>query len=403
MWRRLKDIVLGICIGCFAATGIIAAVASDGSGANEWARLLPFTQTNLMIMKQARSVIEMYHIDGAKSPGEKKFFFGAMSGMVSALDDPYTRFVDPEQLGQENLELAGEYAGVGMYIGQREGKILVISPIDDTPAYRAGIKPMDEIIRINDKIVVGMNQDEVVKMLRGPAKTAVTVWMRRAGVNELKSFKLTREIINIKTVRMEMIGKVAYIRLSNFHHKTSGELAKVLAEAAGKKATGIVLDVRDNPGGLLNVAVDVASQFMNGGLVVSMKGRNARFDDALYAETGKATKLPVVVLINEGSASASEIVAGAIQDSKRGVLVGVKTYGKGSVQFLFNLPDGAGMYVTIARYATPSGKIIDHKGLTPDYKVEGRPLSDRAKDKQLQKALGILKEKGKPAASPKRK
>lgn len=400
MWRRLKDMVLGVFIGGFLVTGIIAAVASDGSGVSEWTRLLPFSQTNLMIMKQARSVIEMYHIDGVKNQGEKKLFFGAMSGMIAAVDDPYTRFVDPEQLGQENLELAGEYAGVGMYIGQREGKILVISPIDDTPAYRAGIKPMDEIIKINDKVVVGMNQDEVVKMLRGPAKTSVTVWMRRSGVNELKSFKLTREIINIRTVRMEMIDKVAYIRLSNFHHKTSGELAKVMAEAGKKKATGIVLDVRDNPGGLLNVAVDVASQFLNGGLVVSMKGRDARFDDALYADTGKATSLPLVVLVNEGSASASEIVAGAVQDSKRGVLVGTKTYGKGSVQSLFNLPDGAGMYVTIARYATPAGRIIDHKGLNPDYKVEGRPMPDRAKDKQLQKALGILKGK---SALPKKK
>ena len=173
-----------------------------------------------------------------------------------------------------------------------------------------------------------------------------------------------------------------------------------MAEAGKKKATGIVLDVRDNPGGLLNVAVDVASQFLNGGLVVSMKGRDARFDDALYADTGKATSLPLVVLVNEGSASASEIVAGAVQDSKRGVLVGTKTYGKGSVQSLFNLPDGAGMYVTIARYATPAGRIIDHKGLNPDYKVEGRPMPDRAKDKQLQKALGILKGK---SALPKKK
>lgn len=389
MWRRCRDIFLGAVVGGFLVTGIIAAVAADGT--SEWSRLLPFSQQNLMIMRQARSILEMYHVDSEKGVGEKKLFFGSLKGMVSAVDDPYTRFVEPEQLSEENMEMEGEYGGLGMYIGQRDGKILVISPIEDTPADKAGVKPMDEIVKVNDKVVVGMDQNDVVKMLRGPAKTPITVWMRRTGENELKSFTMTREVINIKTVRLEMIDKTAYIRLNNFHHKTAIELADAIKEAKGKKATGIVLDMRNNPGGLLNIAVDVASQFLDGGLVVSMKGRVNRFDDALYASQGKATNLPVVVLVNEGSASASEIVAGAIQDRKRGPLVGMKTYGKGSVQSLFNLPDKAGMYVTVAKYATPSGTVIDHKGLEPDYKVEGGPVTDKSKDKQLQKALGVMK------------
>jgi carboxyl-terminal processing protease len=342
-------------------------------------------------MRQARSIIETYFIDGEKGPDEEKLFFGSMKGLVAAVDDPYTRFVEPEQLSEENLEMEGEYGGLGMYIGQRDGKILVISPIDDTPAERAGVKPLDEIVKVDNTVVVGMDQNDVVKILRGPADTSVKVWMRRSGENELLMFDLKREVINVKTVKLEMIDKIAYIRLNNFHHKTSAELEDAIRQAGANGAAGLILDMRNNPGGLLNIAVDVASQFLDGGLVVSMKGRISRFNDSLFAEHGKATGLPLVVLVNEGSASASEIVAGAIQDRGRGPLVGMKTYGKGSVQSLFNLPDNAGMYVTIARYTTPSEKVIDHKGLMPDYTIEGGPVTEKSNDVQLQKALGVMK------------
>jgi carboxyl-terminal processing protease len=386
--KRLRDVLLGVILGGVIATGVIMSVPADG--ANEWSRLLPFSQQNLLVMRQARNIIEMYFVDGER-PNEEKLFFGSMKGMVAAVDDPYTRFVEPEQLDEENMEMEGEYGGLGMYVGQRDGKILVMSPIEGTPAARAGVKPLDEIVKIDEKVIIGMEQNEVVKMLRGQANTTVNVWMRRTGENELLQFDLTREVINIKTVRLEMLGEIAYIKLNNFHHKTSSELEGALRDAKVKNASGVILDMRNNPGGLLNIAVDVASQFLDGGLVVSMKGRISRFDDALFAEEGKATSLPLVVLVNEGSASASEIVAGAIQDRGRGPLVGMKTYGKGSVQSLFNLPDNTGMFVTIARYTTPSEKIIDHKGLVPDYAVEGGPAIEKDDDAQLQKALGVMK------------
>jgi carboxyl-terminal processing protease len=389
MFKRFRDILLGIFIGGFTVTAIIASGASDG--VSEWARLLPFSQHNLMIMKQARASLELFHVDDENMPDEKKFFFGAMKGMVSAVDDPYTRFVDPEQLTEEGMEMEGEYGGLGMYIGQREGKVLVISPIEGTPADRVGVKPMDEIVKIDEQVVIGMDQNEVVKILRGEPNTSVTVWMRRKGEDEPKSFDMTREVINIKTVRAEMIDSIGYIKLNNFHQKTSAELTDAIREVTDKDAVGIVLDMRNNPGGLLNVALDVASQFLDGGLVVSMKGRVSRYDESLYAERGQATALPLVVLINEGSASASEIVAGAIQDHKRGPLVGAKSFGKGLVQSLFPLPDEAGMYITIARYTTPSGRVIDHKGLLPDYVIEGGPAVAVSEDKQLQKALGVMR------------
>jgi carboxyl-terminal processing protease len=188
-----------------------------------------------------------------------------------------------------------------------------------------------------------------------------------------------------------MMDKIAYIKLNSFHQKSATELRDAIDGAIDSDASGIVLDMRNNPGGLVNVAVDVASLFIDGDLIVSLKGREVRFDDSLYADRGRATDLPLVVLIKEGSASASEIVAGAVQDHKRGPLVGTKSYGKGSVQSLFPLPERAGMYITIARYTTPSGKIIDHTGLIPDYVVEGEPMSVTSEDKQLQKALGVMK------------
>lgn len=395
MWKRMRDMVCGAVLGALVVTGILAANAGD-SVPTDGNRGLPFSPQNLMILKQARSILELYHVDGDKGPGEKKLFYGALKGLVGATGDPYTRFVEPEQLKEESIEMEGQYGGLGIYIGQRDGKTLVISPIEGTPADRAGLKPMDEIVKVGEKVIVGMDQNEVVKMLRGPANTKVQIWVRRNGKDQLLKFSLTREVIRIKSVRFEMLpGGVAYIRLVHFNQKSGAELAEAIRSAEAKKAKGILLDLRNNPGGLLNAAVDVASLFLDGGLVVGMKGRVEKANDTLYAESGKDTKLPTVVLINEGSASASEIVAGALQDRKRALLVGKKSFGKGSVQTLFNLPDGAGMYVTIARYHTPSGKVIDHVGLVPDVKVDGEPLRDLKKDKQVQKGLEVLRSRTK--------
>ena len=388
MFKRFRDVLLGVFIGIFMVTAIIAAGASDSG--SEWSRLLPFSQRNLMTMRQVRNNLEAFFVDEDKLPDEQTYFYGSLKGMIDAVDDPYTRFVNPEQLRDEGAEMEGEYGGVGMYIGARDGKILVISPMEDTPAFNAGLKPLDEIVRIDDKVVLGWNQSDVANLLKGAPDTDVTVWIRRTGEDELLSFFITREIINIRTVRSEMIDNISYIKLNNFHMKTASELREAIEAAVMSDASGIILDVRNNPGGLLNVAVDVASLFIDGDLVVSLKGREVRFDDSLYADRGRATNLPLVVLINEGSASSSEIVAGAVQDHNRGPLVGTKSYGKGSVQSLFPLPERAGMYITIARYATPSGRIIDHKGLIPDYAVEGESMLVASEDVQLQKALGVM-------------
>lgn len=375
---------------CVSLYKIPQAVGAD------WEKSLPFTPQQLAIMKQVKLALSTYQVDGDKKGkvDDMKMYYGALKGLVESLDDPYTRFVEPKALEEENMEMEGEYGGLGIYMASRDGRTIVIAPIEDTPADRAGIKPLDEIIKVDDKNVMGMDSDEVVKMLRGPAGKPVTIQIRRKNVDKLIPVKIVREIIKIKTVRMEMLNDgIAYIKLNHFNLKTDGELRAAIKKAADKKAKGIIMDLRNNPGGLLDVCVDVTSQFIPKGVVVGMKGRFDKANDTLYAKDGRANNLPLVVIVNEGSASAAEIFAGAVKDHKRGTIVGMKTFGKGSVQTLFNLPDGSGIYVTIARYHTPSGFVLDHKGLQPDIKVEGEPKKDKKEDKQLQKALGVLKQK----------
>lgn len=389
MLKRLSGVIFGLVLGVVLTGALLGAHASD---LEDFARFVPFKLENLWLMKQARAIIETYQVDSDKDKKEEKdLVYGAMKGFVQAYGDPYTRFVDPEELKEEEIEMEGEYGGLGIYLGHRDGKTLVISPIEGTPADRAGLKPGDEIVKIGDDIIIGWESQQVVKRLRGAAGTSVTIWVRREGEDKLLQFDLMRENIKLISVRSEMLEKnTGYVRLSQFKQKTAEEARDAIIDLEKKGAKGLILDLRNNGGGLLNAAVDISDLFLDGGLVVGMKGRVERANDKLYAQAGVLTKLPLVVLINEGSASASEIVAGALKDRQRAVLVGKKSFGKGSVQTLFNLSDGSGLYVTIARYHTPSGTIIDHIGLTPHVTVEGEYNPDRKKDIQLKRAMDEL-------------
>lgn len=390
---KVLHLVAGIFVGALLCVSLYCIPQAVGA---DWERSLPFTPQQLAIIKQVKLALSTYQVDGDKEGkiNDTQMYYGALRGLVASIDDPYTRFVDPEALAEENMEIEGEYGGLGIYMANRDGRTTVIAPIEDTPADRAGIKPLDEIIKVDDKTVVGMESNEIVKMLRGEPGTPVTLHIRRKDESKLITVDIVREIIKIKTVRLEMLGGgVAYIKLNHFNLKTDEELKAALDTAMSKNAKGVIMDLRNNPGGLLDVCVDVTSRFIPEGVVVGMKGRFERANDTLYAKPGLANALPLVVLVNEGSASASEIFAGAIKDHKRGTIVGTKTFGKGSVQTLFNLPDGSGIYVTIARYHTPSGFVLDHKGLEPDVKIAGEPMKNKKDDRQFQKALSILKEK----------
>lgn len=389
MWKRTRDLIAGILIGSLLMGIWVTARTESG---NDLSSVVPFSAQALWLMKQTRSLLETYHVDGDKPVEEKKLLYGAVRGILQAWGDPYTRFLDPAQLKEEEIEVQGEYGGLGIYIAQKDGRTLVVSPIEGTPAERAGLKPNDEIVKIGEEVILGWDQDRVVKTLRGPAGSHVTIWIRREKEERLLKFELKRENISLKTVKLEKLEDgLAYLRLSFFNEKTAEEMRKALAQANGMKARGIVLDLRNNPGGLLNAATEIVDMFVDEGVIVGMKGRFERANEVIYATKGTQTRLPMVVLVNEGSASASEIVSGALKDLKRARIVGKKTFGKGSVQTLFHLSDGSAMFITIARYYTPSGLVIDHVGLKPDLTVEGEPNKDHKKDVQLQKAIQDLK------------
>jgi carboxyl-terminal processing protease len=394
MWKRFRDGTIGLIVGTILTLGILGF--SGAVESFDFSRVMPFSNQGLWLMKQARAILETYHVDSeersAEDDYENELVYGAIRGMVSAWGDPYSRYADPEQMKEEEIDMEGEYGGLGIYIGRRDGRTLIISPIEDTPADRVGLKPGDEIVKIGDEVILGWDQNEVVKELRGAPGTDVTISVRREGEDNLLDFTIVREKIQIHTVKRDILADdIGYIRLTQFNLKTAGELEKALDQLIAEKVKGLVLDLRNNPGGLLNSAVDVSSMFLDGGLVVGMKGRVDRANEVYEAAPGTRTDLPIVVLINEGSASASEIVAGALHDRERAVIMGKKSFGKGSVQTLFNLPGGSGLFVTIARYYTPDGTMIDHVGLEPDIVAEGEPNRDHDKDEQLQSAVKHMK------------
>ena len=265
---KILHLLTGIFIGallCVSLYSIPQAVGAD------WERSLPFTPQQLAIIKQVKLALSTYQVDGDKEGkiDDTQMYYGALRGLVASIDDPYTRFVDPEALAEENMEIEGEYGGLGIYMANRDGRTTVIAPIEDTPADRAGIKPLDEIIKVDDKTVVGMESNEIVKMLRGEPGTPVTLHIRRKDESKLIPVKIVREVIKIKTVRLEMLGGgIAYIKLNHFNLKTDEELRAALETAMSKNAKGVIMDLRNNPGGLLDVCVDVTSRFIGDGVIV---------------------------------------------------------------------------------------------------------------------------------------
>lgn len=318
-----------------------------------------------------------------KSP--RDLFVGAIEGMIKSLNDPHTAFLKPHQREELQIETKGEYGGLGIVIGIRENKLTVISPIEDTPAERAGIQAGDKIVKINGEDVKDPKLDEIVKKLRGKPGTEVTISIEREGVDELIDYTLTREIIKLKAVKFAVIKtNIGYVKIISFNKNAPEELKEALEKLKKKKIKGLIVDVRNNPGGLLDVAVKIVDFFISDGLIVYTRPRKGVFNPFLnqdyYAHRQRTLipdDMPMVVLINHGSASASEIFAGAIQDHKRGIIVGINSFGKASVQSVINLDDGYGLRYTTAFYYTPNGRKIHKKGIEPDIEVEQIKLSKR--------------------------
>lgn len=318
---------------------------------------------------------------------------GAIKGMVNSLGDPHSIYMDAKMYKEFMIETEGSFGGVGIVLGAKEKVLTVISPIEGTPGEKAGIKSGDEIVKIDGQDTKGLALDEAVSKIRGPEGTQVTLTIRRG--QEVKDYTLTRSNIQIKTVSGKMLpDHIGYIRLSMFNENTGSDLMKKYQELEKEGMKAIVLDLRDNPGGLLDESVKVANKFVPKGPVVSVITRDGRRDTS--TSNLEAVKYPCVVLVNGGSASASEIVAGAIQDTGSGTLVGTKTYGKGSVQTLMRLDGGAAIKLTIAKYYTPKDRSINGIGIEPDVKVElpeHTQPGQEVKDIQLDKAVEIVKSK----------
>lgn len=320
----------------------------------------------------------------------KDLIYGSLKGMLSSLD-PHSQFLTPDEYKELKTETQGKFGGLGIEISIRDGLLTIITPIEDTPAWRAGVKAGDRIVKIEGELTKDITLNDAVKKLRGKPGTDVTITILREDQFKIMDFKLTREIIHIQDVKNTQIleDHIGYIRLAEFREDSGKAFRQALDQLAKDGADSMILDLRNNPGGLLNVAIDITENFLpEGEIIVSTKGRHVS-QNTVTRSTNKSHVVdwPIVVLINEGSASGSEILAGALKDQKRAVILGTQSFGKGSVQSVIPLPDGSGLRLTTSKYFTPSGKSIHGIGITPDIVVEAKPPEEKGKEDDQEKKV----------------
>jgi carboxyl-terminal processing protease len=367
-------VVAGTVLGAVLFSGRLGVEKVDAVPKESYEGLETFT--NILAIIQKNYVEEVQ---------TKALIEGAINGMLTSLD-PHSAYLTPDLYKELQVDTKGSFGGLGIEITNRNGVLTVVSPIEDTPAYRAGIKAGDAILKIDGEFTKDMSLVDAVKKMRGPKDTKVTLTLKRENVAELFDVTLNREIIKIQSVKSKMLDKgYAYIRVTQFQERTDDDLERALKsldkEAGGLQ--GLVLDLRNDPGGLLTQAVRVADLFLDGGLIVYTDGRLESQKQKYFAhKPGTWSDFPMVTLVNGGSASASEIVAGALQDHKRSLVLGTTTFGKGSVQTILPLDDTSALRLTTARYFTPSGRSIQATGIVPDIQMEQTPLLAKAdKDK----------------------
>lgn len=368
-----------------------------------WERTVQATETyeELKTFSEVLTQIQKHYVEEAKV---KDLVQGAIRGMLSTLD-PHSAYMTPEMYKEIQVETKGEFGGVGIQIGIKDNRLAVIAPIEGTPAQKAGIKAGDFITKVNDETTKDLTLMEAVQKMRGAKGTKVNLTIQREGVPDPLVFTLIRDIIRIESVRAKVIDhNIGYIRITQFQESTGKDLNKVLKQFRDQKLNGAIIDLRNNPGGLLTSAVEVSEQFLGAGkLIVSIKSRDGKKDEYIARSKDQLEDQPIIVLVNEGSASASEIVAGALQDWGRAVIVGTTTFGKGSVQTILPLGDGSGLRLTTAKYYTPKGRSIQSTGITPDIVVKPQQTSvAKAGEKEKEGDSRVAKPKDPgPALSPK--
>ncbi len=367
----------------FAALSMLVVVIGIGAqhrcaaqGGNDYEAIELFTDVLAIVKKNYVETVDT-----------KKLIYGAINGMLASLD-PHSSFMPPDMYKEMKIDTKGSFGGLGIEITIKDGFLTVISPIEDTPAFKAGIKPGDQILKIEDKFTKDMSIMDAVKRMRGPKGSKVTITIMRDGFEKPKEFPLIRDIVQIKSVKSKTLDAgYGYIRIAQFQEKTDDDLAKALKtlkDDNNGKLKGIILDLRNDPGGLLDQAVKVCDHFIDEGLIVYTEGRDPESKMKFYAHKGnKEPRYPMVVLINGGSASASEIIAGALQDHNRAVIMGTQSFGKGSVQTIIPLSEDSGLRLTTALYYTPKGRSIQAKGIAPDITVEAMDLPTTEKKEPM--------------------
>ena len=362
--RHRWSISLAVClIASFMVIEVVAVRRAQALPNDTYQELETFANVLAIVQKNYVEPVSTKHL-----------IDGAISGMLTSLD-PHSAYLTPDLYRDLEIDTRGSFGGLGIEISIKNGVLTVVSPIDDTPAYRAGLKSGDQIIKINDDFTKDMALTDAVKQMRGPKGSKIKLLMHRNGVPELFTVTMARDVIKIQSVKSKTIdGGYGYLRVTTFQESTNDSVEKAIDDFQGKdhgKVKGVVLDLRDNPGGLLNQAVKVSDDFLDGGMIVYTQGRQDNQQQKYFSHKKKEfDDYPMVVLVNGGSASASEIVAGALQDQKRAVILGQQTFGKGSVQTILPLDDHSALRLTTARYYTPTGRSIQAVGITPDVDVE---------------------------------
>ena len=392
-------------IAGISAAGMLVLVAVFMLGA-EWGKRMPETvviqgvsnmegdavsAADFSRFWEVWKLIDENYLKSEEVRGQERIY-GAIKGLVGSLGDPYSEFFPPEENKKFQDDIRGNFGGIGAELGIRRNQLQIIAPLKDTPASRAGIQPGDKILEVNASSTDGISIDEAVSWIRGPQGTKVELLIFREGWEKAREFELTRENIVIPTLDFEMKDKLAYVQLYSFNAQAERLFAHAMRDALNQGAEGLVLDLRNNPGGYLEVAVDMAGWFLpRDTLVVTESGREMN-EEFRAAGNEALTEFPMIILVNGGSASASEILAGALRDVRNIKLVGEETYGKGTVQQLLPLRDRSALKVTIAHWVLPSGAVLEEKGLAPDVKVEVSDEDREAdRDPQLEKALEVLR------------
>ena len=385
-------VILSILLACFSLTTFAVSQIERKTKDDLYSQIELFSYALTTIQS-----------DYVEELSPKDIIYGSLKGMLASLD-PHSQFLDPQEYKELKTETQGKFGGLGIEISIRDGLLTVISPIEDTPAWKVGIKAGDHIVKIEDELTKDMTLDDAVKKLRGKPGTDIHIVVLREEEGKILEFTITREIIHIQDVKHVQIlqDHIGYIRLAEFREDSAKEFRKALDSLKTQGADSLILDLRNNPGGLLNVAIEITEDFLpEGKIIVSTKGRHSAQDTMSYSgNRDHVINWPMAVLINEGSASGSEILAGALKDNKRAIVIGTTSFGKGSVQSVIPLPDGSGLRLTTSKYFTPSGVSIHGKGIEPDILVKlivpKEETEEEKKEKSIEEIFGNIREKVKP-------